>query len=350
MDMIIKDTEINKMSFKTLEKLTDFVNSNDCERLILYDAIHVSSNKKRYCCDPIIAKNIDINLHSKCIETTLTMTKLKKIFNSHIFDDSNYDNEYLLLIKNAILETINKNFNNSMSENQEILFEKPFEFEAQTDNERDYGWEYYRDMIVKQGNQWGDTRPFYFIGLIVEDYYKRSWQRNFTKDEGEPQYGIFKTLNTIKKDGKVERKRVRNINFDLQNRKNKEIGDLGELIILDYEREYLIKAGKPQLAKKVILTKETLGNTAPYDILSYTKDGKEKYIEVKTTTKAFSEPFFLSANERKKAKAKGDSYYLYRIFNLNKNTGTYELIIVDDLLSIGKFEIYQYKVTIDTEI
>jgi len=338
MDMVVKDNSINKQNFRTRQLLTGFISARDCERLILYGAIHVWGKRNNCLCSVIVGKKAE---GKKYIKTHLNMQELKTLFTSIMRDSSVYSEESLMMIKNTIIKNVNVNYYDT-NESKEILFDVPFEFHAQTEYERDYGWEYYRDEIIKQGNQWGDTRPFYILGIIVDDFYKS----RYMIDEDEPRYGIFEVINTIKKDGNNKKRRIYNVDFDLKNRKNKEIGDLGELIIIDYEKSYLRRMGKPDLADKVVSTKETLGNVASFDILSYTRDGNEKYIEVKTTEKGVSDPFFLSAAERKYAKAKGDSYYLYRIFNLNKITKKYKLMIIDDLLSSGNFEISQYKVTI----
>ena len=341
MDMIVKDNDINKQSFRTRQLFTDFVSARECKRLILYGAMHIWGKQHDCRCSLIFGK---IPNSKEYIKTYLSMIELKVLFTSIMMDSSNYAEESLLQIKEAVLKTVNENSRDGSSESVEVLFERPFEIHAQTEYERDYGWEYYRDELIKQGNQWGDTRSFFILGVIIEDF-RRS---RFIIDESEPRSGTFEAISVTKKDGGIKKQRIYNIDFDLKNRKNKEIGDLGELLVIDYEKNSLRRIGKSDLADKVVSTSKTIGNAAPYDILSYTKDGKEKYIEVKTTEKDFTEEFYISANERKFAKANAGRYYLYRIFRLNKFAQTYKLLIINDLFAVGIFSVHQYSVTLNT--
>jgi hypothetical protein len=103
-------------------------------------------------------------------------------------------------------------------------------------------------------------------------------------------------------------------NFERRQRKLKLIGDRGEAIVVELEKDRLIKAGKKKLAaevKHVSQEDDTLG----YDILSYDDDGTVRYIEVKATTgKNLDRGFFVSANEFEKAKSLSN-YYFYFVFS-----------------------------------
>lgn len=55
------------------------------------------------------------------------------------------------------------------------------------------------------------------------------------------------------------------------------------------------------------------GDGSGYDILSFFQDGKEKYIEVKSTTMSIEAPFYLSKNELGFLKEHVENYFLYRI-------------------------------------
>jgi hypothetical protein len=66
-------------------------------------------------------------------------------------------------------------------------------------------------------------------------------------------------------------------------RKAKEIGDLGERYVFEYELNQLVSHDRQYLAAKV--KHIALENVAcGYDILSFSEDGSPKYIEVKSTT------------------------------------------------------------------
>lgn len=98
-----------------------------------------------------------------------------------------------------------------------------------------------------------------------------------------------------------------------------EVGDMGELRALEYERERLRKLNKPNLAARIKHTAR-LNVSAGYDILSFEKDGSERFIEVKSTV-ANSNTFYLSANELRVARECGQSYWLYRVTQASSDEG-----------------------------
>ncbi|MBS3999253.1 MAG: DUF3883 domain-containing protein [Desulfobulbaceae bacterium] len=73
------------------------------------------------------------------------------------------------------------------------------------------------------------------------------------------------------------------INHIQNNVANKRIGDLGEIWVFKYEKEFLETHGKKTLAEKVEHVAKNKGDGLGYDILSFDLDGEPKYIEVKTT-------------------------------------------------------------------
>lgn len=75
----------------------------------------------------------------------------------------------------------------------------------------------------------------------------------------------------------------KNIDFEGEIKKNTELGKKGEEIVVEFEKKRLIMENRTDLADKVVLTREIAGNAERFDVLSYDKDGSEKYIEVKTT-------------------------------------------------------------------
>lgn len=103
--------------------------------------------------------------------------------------------------------------------------------------------------------------------------------------------------------------------YEKINRLNKKLGDRGEKVVEDFEKERLKKLCKFDLAKKVdrvSLKSDNLG----YDILSFDEDEKERYIEVKATrAKVGDANFFLTINELNTAKEK-DNYYLYLVYDI----------------------------------
>lgn len=95
----------------------------------------------------------------------------------------------------------------------------------------------------------------------------------------------------------------------------KKIGTRGELIVIEYEKEYLINNKRKDLAAKIIHTAKT-DDSAGYDIISYDIDGRKKYIEVKATILLpGSAQFFISANEKEKAETL-TNYLIYIVHGI----------------------------------
>lgn len=129
-------------------------------------------------------------------------------------------------------------------------------------------------------------------------------------------------------------------------KRNQQIGDIGEELVFDHERSHC----SPKYSSKVIHAAKTEGDGLGYDILSYQKDGAPKYIEVKTTTGPVNTPFYVSAVELERSKKEGQSYYLYRLYNLDEESLTADYIILRGDLSaycINPIE-FQVKLSIAT--
>lgn len=107
--------------------------------------------------------------------------------------------------------------------------------------------------------------------------------------------------------------------YDKEAKKLKKLGDRGEKIVLDFERDRLRKAGHNDLAEKVdrvSLKSDSYG----YDILSFETDGTKRFIEVKATSmKVGLTNFFLSSNELETAKEL-DNYYIYMVYDVVSKT------------------------------
>ena len=96
--------------------------------------------------------------------------------------------------------------------------------------------------------------------------------------------------------------------------RNESLGLAGEEFVVLYERWRLIRCGKGGLADRIEHTAKARGDGAGYDILSFEEDGRERFIEVKTTAYAKGTPFFVSDNELSFANAHADDFRLYRLF------------------------------------
>jgi hypothetical protein len=94
-------------------------------------------------------------------------------------------------------------------------------------------------------------------------------------------------------------------------RRSAENGTLGEELALNHERRALRRAGRRDLADRVLwISQESVGEG--YDILSYELSGEEKWIEVKSTT-GTSRTFEMSDYEWRTCCGAGAKYYIYRV-------------------------------------
>lgn len=138
---------------------------------------------------------------------------------------------------------------------------------------------------------------------------------------------------SVVNEGSHTYRRPYKIDFLERDRQNRDLGRAGERLVLKYERWYLTREGRSDLAALVKHVSET-DDGAGYDILSYTLDGHEKYIEVKATRGNKEIPFFCSRNEYDCSKLYADRYYLYRVFNIEQDPHFFVLK--------GSFDLYCY--------
>ncbi len=106
---------------------------------------------------------------------------------------------------------------------------------------------------------------------------------------------------------------------------NRSLGQAGEVFALDFERWRLAQLGAGQLAEKVKHAAADEGDGLGYDIRSFEPDGRERFIEVKTTAFGERTPFFVSANEARFARDHADRFHLYRLFEFRATPRLFEL-------------------------
>ncbi|MED4461840.1 DUF3427 domain-containing protein [Metabacillus fastidiosus] len=105
------------------------------------------------------------------------------------------------------------------------------------------------------------------------------------------------------------------IDFADNEEKNRELGLLGEKLVVESEKRWLEDHNRADLAEKVIHVSEKIGDGTGFDILSFGLDGSKKYIEVKTTRGGIGTPFYISTNEYEFAKLNYKNFFLYRLYN-----------------------------------
>ena len=106
---------------------------------------------------------------------------------------------------------------------------------------------------------------------------------------------------------------------------NQSLGLAGEEFIVQFEHWRLIALGQPRLADKVNHVSLTKGDGLGYDVLSFDGDGKERFIEVKTTTFGRDTPFFVSRGELALSSGAKEQFHLYRLFEFRKAPRLFDL-------------------------
>ena len=142
--------------------------------------------------------------------------------------------------------------------------------------------------------------------LLKVDYIPEIEQEPSMLRESSVQYGDeFAEMNNFEEPP---------IDYISRNIENKKIGDYGEQLVMLYEQRKLdawILSGQLPANKKAVKQPDRAG----YDILSYTEDGEEIHIEVKTTVGHKNTPFYMSHNENLTMR-KDLNWVLYRIHDI----------------------------------
>lgn len=107
--------------------------------------------------------------------------------------------------------------------------------------------------------------------------------------------------------------------------RNRSLGAAGEEFVLAYERNRLRNIGVPRLSDKVEQVSKTKGDGLGFDVLSFEPDGRERFIEVKTTAFGKETPFFISRNETDFSAAFGEQFHLYRLFEFRRQPKMFDL-------------------------
>jgi hypothetical protein len=111
------------------------------------------------------------------------------------------------------------------------------------------------------------------------------------------------------------------VDFVGQERRNRRIGMLGELLVLQWEIE---KHGKENVSH----VSQVEGDGAGYDIRSTTDDGDPLYIEVKTTTSGITTPFEVTRHELEWSRTHSSNCQLHRLYNFNPTENQADLYVI----------------------
>lgn len=107
--------------------------------------------------------------------------------------------------------------------------------------------------------------------------------------------------------------------------RNHSLGRAGEEFVVAFEHFRLYQAGQSRLSDLVEHVSVTKGDGLGYDVLSFETDGRERFIEVKTTAFGKDTPFFVSRNEVMFSGACAEQFHLYRLFEFRRRPRMFEL-------------------------
>lgn len=107
--------------------------------------------------------------------------------------------------------------------------------------------------------------------------------------------------------------------------RNSSLGLAGERFAVQYERWRLISLGEEKLARKIEHVSVTQGDGLGFDVLSFDVNGRERLIEVKTTSFGKETPFFISRNEVAVSKSETNAFHIYRLFDFRKKPRLFSL-------------------------
>jgi hypothetical protein len=185
-------------------------------------------------------------------------------------------------------------------------------------------------------------KPVYFQWQIldwnIDNNEEFNFQENAPKNTGlEIKNTLF--LNSPPKPNKYRKgisteefRGRKGVDFSKKDKSNKELGLLGEELVLEYEIEFLKDNNRHDLAKKVAHHSVVIGDGLGYDILSYDLNGAKKFIEVKTTRGISKTDFFVTQTELRRSKAETE-FYLYRVYEFCEKTKSGKLYIKKGSLS-----------------
>lgn len=133
------------------------------------------------------------------------------------------------------------------------------------------------------------------------------------------------------------------VDWQRVNKDNKQIGDTGERIVVNYEQNLLREAGVPELAGRVEHTAKIQGDGVGYDVLSFFPDGREKYIEVKSTQKVSHSSFFITHNELDFLRKQQEQAFIYCITAATSDEPKLAIYTAEQFLQFAQLTPAEYK-------
>ncbi|OGH32561.1 MAG: hypothetical protein A2953_02915 [Candidatus Levybacteria bacterium RIFCSPLOWO2_01_FULL_36_54] len=164
----------------------------------------------------------------------------------------------------------------------------------------------------------------------------RNFVRTFSKPQEQEQREVVAPEKLYRTARKID-------NWEEINKKRKITGLKGEEIAVAIQQDYLESIDRSDLADKVRHVSVVDGDGLGYDILSFFEDGREKFIEVKSTTTSLKSPFYLSRNELGFLNDHNEDYFLYRIL-VSNDVPQIEIYSSPEVLEMNEILPVQYMV------
>ncbi len=124
---------------------------------------------------------------------------------------------------------------------------------------------------------------------------------------------------------RVARRIIRFFDPATRDARARKLGEAGERYLYVAEQNRLSSAGRDDLAGKVRWVSKEDGDGAGYDILSYTRNGDRRLLEVKTTNGPATTPFWISRNELDVSEENRDVYRIARLYQFSRVPEAYKL-------------------------
>jgi hypothetical protein len=174
--------------------------------------------------------------------------------------------------------------------------------------------------LAEAASRWLAQHPEWELAL------HRTQHRQMT-DPGALFVGVAPTLRNAPPPDEVEQLQRVARHFDVAGRdeRNRALGHAGEERVFHHERHILRQNDRDDLARLVRWVSKEDGDGAGYDILSFTNEGRERLIEVKTTNGWERTPFHISRNELEVANERCDDWYLLRLYEFAREPRAFEL-------------------------
>lgn len=139
--------------------------------------------------------------------------------------------------------------------------------------------------------------------------------------------GVAPTLRNAPPPEETEKLQAVARHFDVAGRdeRNRALGRAGEELVFHHERTQLCTNGRDDLAERVRWVSREDGDGAGFDIRSFTLEGRDRLIEVKTTNGWERTPFHISRNELAVANERRDDWYLFRLYEFARTPKAFEL-------------------------